>query len=152
MHMKKLLYCCLLCLSTIFIFGGCNDQPKQEPAASPQDSTDVSKTWRIGVQMWTFHYVPFVNALDKADSAGVKVIEAYPGQALGGDMKDTFGIRMSADSKAKIKQLLQSKGISIVAMGVIVPKSIAEWKQYFDLAKEFGLTVDHVLEAAKSLF
>jgi sugar phosphate isomerase/epimerase len=30
--------------------------------------------------------------------------------------------------------------MQIVAMGVITPKTIAEWKQYFDLAKEFGLS------------
>jgi sugar phosphate isomerase/epimerase len=140
-YMKKLIVCCLSCLSAVLMISACNDQPKQDAAASVSpDSTDVSRSWRIGVQMWTFHYVPFVNALDKADSAGVKYIEAYPGQALGGGMKDTFGIRMSAYSRAKLKQILMSKGISIVAMGVIVPKSIAEWKQYFDLAKEFGLS------------
>jgi sugar phosphate isomerase/epimerase len=91
--------------------------------------------------MWTFHVAgPFVKALDKVDSAGLKYIEAFPGQPLGGDMKDTFGIRMSAASRAELKSLLQSKGIQIVAMGVITPNTIAEWKQYFDLAKEFGLS------------
>jgi sugar phosphate isomerase/epimerase len=131
---------CLLPLFTVVFLSGCSDQPKQAAETPPADSTNITNGWRIGVQMWTFHYVPFVKALDKADSAGVKYIEAFPGQALGGDMKDTFGIRMSADSKAKIKQILQAKGIQIVAMGVIVPKTIAEWKQYFDLAKDFGLS------------
>ena len=55
-------------------------------------------------------------------------------------MKDSFGIRMSPESKAKLKKMLQSKGISIVAMGVIVPNSNEEWKQAFDLAREFGLS------------
>jgi sugar phosphate isomerase/epimerase len=134
---------CLIFISIVFASAGCNDQPKQQGEDMKKDSTDtidVTKDWKIGVQMWTFHYFPFTTGLEKADSAGIKFIEAYPGQPLGGGMKDTFGIRMSADSKARIKQLLQAKGMQIVAMGVIVPKSIAEWKQYFDLAKDFGLS------------
>ncbi|HEY6976774.1 MAG TPA: sugar phosphate isomerase/epimerase, partial [Chitinophagaceae bacterium] len=45
-----------------------------------------------------------------------------------------------ADTRTKLKQLLQSKGIQIVAMGVISPKNKKEWKKAFDLAKEFGLS------------
>lgn len=143
--MKKLTYSLLVCLSATIGLTGCGSQPQQaetkkDSVAAAPDSPSVASNWKIGVQMWTFHYVPFVTAIAKADSAGIKYLEAFPGQALGGDMKDSFGIRMSADSKAKIKQLLQSKGISIVAMGVIVPQTIDEWKKYFDLAKEFGLS------------
>jgi sugar phosphate isomerase/epimerase len=104
------------------------------PSTEPNPSD-----WTIGVQMWTFHLVSFVSAIEKADSAGVKVLEAFPGQSLGGDMKGSFGIHMSAADKETIKQLLKSKGMHIVAMGVITPRTVAEWKQYFDLAKEFGL-------------
>src|SRR5580692_3460594 len=144
--MNKRMYASLICLAAVISFSACNDQSKQaddskkDSTSTMADSSSVTKNWKIGVQLWTFHYFPFVTAIAKVDSAGVKYVEAFPGQPLGGDMKDTFGIRMSADSRAKIKQLLQSKGISIVAMGVIVPKTIDEWKKYFDLAKEFGLS------------
>lgn len=104
------------------------------------DTNNVTANWKIGVQMWTFRVFTFAEALDKVDSAGVKSIEAFWGQPLGAGMKDSFGINMSGDSKAKIKQMLQSKGISIVAMGVIVPQNREEWKKAFDLAKEFGLS------------
>jgi sugar phosphate isomerase/epimerase len=127
---------------TIIFFSKCSDQSSsqtQTTEAKP-DSTDVTKNWKIGVQMWTFMHFSFVTALDKVDSAGAKYIEAFPGQKLGGDMKGSFGVDMTADEKAKIKQLLQAKGISIVAMGVVVPNGVAEWKKYFDLAKEFGLS------------
>jgi sugar phosphate isomerase/epimerase len=103
-------------------------------------TSDATANWKIGVQMWTFRMFSFAEALDKVDSAGVKYIEAFWGQPLGGGMKDSFGIRMSADSRAKLKQLLQTKGISIVAMGVIVPGTKDEWQKAFDLAKEFGLS------------
>ena len=103
-------------------------------------TNDVTANWKIGVQMWTFRMFTFAEALDKVDSAGVKYIEAFWGQALGGGMKDSFGISMSADSRTKLKELLQKKGISIVAMGVISPATRGEWQKAFDLAKEFGLS------------
>jgi sugar phosphate isomerase/epimerase len=147
--MKKFFYAGLLFLTTSFTLLSCGgatdntDAAKKDSTATNGDSStaNLTKDWKIGVQMWTFHVAgPFVKALDKVDSAGLKYIEAFPGQPLGGDMKDTFGIRMSAASRAELKKLLQSKGIQIVAMGVIQPNTIAEWKEYFDLAKEFGLS------------
>jgi len=147
--MKKLAYACLFCFSAIVIISlsGCggpagNTTPS-DSTAKPIDSATaaITKDWKIGVQLWTFHTAgPFVTSIERTDSAGLKYVEAFPGQPLGGDMKDSFGIRMSAESKAKIKQLLQAKGIQIVAMGVITPKNLDEWKQCFDLAKEFGLS------------
>lgn len=109
-------------------------------ASATSDSFNVKDNWKIGVQMWTFRMFSFADALNKVDSAGVKYIEAFFGQPLGAGLKDSFGLRMSDASKAKLKQMLQAKGISIVAMGVIVPQTREEWKKAFDLAKEFGLS------------
>jgi sugar phosphate isomerase/epimerase len=154
--MRRLIFCCLFGFLTLFLTGyrypttssslPATHSPGATSPISPiaptteAPSPKAPKDWKIGVQLWTFHFVPFVNALDKADSAGIKYLEAFPGQPLGGGMKDTFGIRMSEESKAKIKQLLHAKGMQIIAMGVIVPRTINEWKQYFDLAKYFGLS------------
>ena len=151
--MKKILsFCfsgwmatCLLAGSTLALLTGCggpstDSNADKVAAAAASDTIDVNKDWKIGVQLWTFHYVPFVQAIEKADSAHIKYLEAIPGQPLGGTMKDSFGIDMSDASKAAVKQLLQSKGMQIVAMGVITPSTIAEWKRYFDLAREFGLS------------
>ncbi|MEO8763334.1 MAG: sugar phosphate isomerase/epimerase [Ginsengibacter sp.] len=109
-------------------------------AKTSSDTNDVTANWKIGVQMWTFRKFTFAEALDKVDSAGVKHIEAFWGQMLGGGLKDSFGINMSAESRAKIKQMLQAKGINMVAMGVISPGTKEEWQKAFDLAKEFGLS------------
>ena len=148
--MKKIAFFLLGCIC-IFTLVRCNSSTSTNESTSDSTSTlttttattgsdNVTANWKIGVQMWTFRMFPFAEALDKVDSCGVKYIEAFWGQPLGGGMKDSFGVRMSGDSKAKLKQLLQQKGISIVAMGVIVPKTREEWKQAFDLAKEFGLS------------
>jgi sugar phosphate isomerase/epimerase len=142
--MKRLISCCGFGLCALLYLTGYRypvTPSCPQTTHSPGTISPITpKDWKIGVQLWTFHFVPFVNALDKADSAGIKYLEAFPGQPLGGGMNETFGIRMSEDSKEKIKLLLHTKGMHIVAMGVITPKSIDEWKQYFDLARYFGLS------------
>lgn len=141
--MKKITIA-ILSLACIVTFCQCNSNSTETTTDSDStmvnNSGNVTGDWKIGVQMWTFRMFSFADALNKVDSAGVKNIEAFWGQPLGADMKDSFGINMSDDSKSKLKQLLQSKGISIVAMGVISPGTAAEWQKAFDLAKEFNLS------------
>ena len=145
--MKTIVYACiaLVCMGT---FTQCNSDSTKSGTAEDTTtaktdssvSTGSTAGFKIGAQMWTFRVFSFTDALAKVDSAGIKNIEAFHGQKLGGDMKGEFGIKMSADDRAKLKKLLQSKGISIVAMGVISPKDKEEWIKDFDLAKEFGLS------------
>jgi sugar phosphate isomerase/epimerase len=132
-------FVCLLAL-TKCNSSSSDSNSKTDSTSTKTDTANVTADWKIGVQMWTFRVFTFAEALDKVDSAKVKYIEAFWGQPLGAGLKDSFGIRMSDDSKAKIKQLLQDKGIHIEAMGVIEPKTRDEWKKAFDLAKEFGLS------------
>lgn len=103
-------------------------------------STSAGVQYKLGVQMWTFRVFTFAEALDKVDSAGIKNIEAFWGQDLGAGMKGKFGGDMTTEERTKVKDLLQKKGISIVAMGVIEPNGQAEWIKAFDLAKYFGLS------------
>ena len=131
----------------MLMFTACNNTSSTTNTDSTNTSMDTTVSssgstdgFKLGVQMWTFRMFTFTEALDKVDSAGIKNIEAFWGQKLGGDMPGEFGAGMSADTRTKLKKLLQDKGISIVAMGVIVPKDKAEWIKAFDLAKEFGLS------------
>jgi len=121
-----------------------SDSTSGTNAGAEQNDTTTSSgstaNFKLGVQMWTFRMFPFADALNKVDSAGIKNIEAYWGQKLGGGMTGEFGPAMSTDTRNKLKQLLQSKGIQMVAMGVISPKDKAEWIKAFDLAKDFGLS------------
>lgn len=143
--MKKISFL-LLGFVCIVAFSECNSGNSSKSSSTDSttktstDTFNVAANWKLGVQMWTFRVFTFAEALDKVDSAGVKYIEAFWGQPLGAGLKDSFGIRMSDASKAKVKQLLQSKGISIVAMGVISPATREEWTKAFELAKEFGLS------------
>jgi sugar phosphate isomerase/epimerase len=141
--MRYFTSCCLISLA-MFSTSSFKDLSSTTSAASLNSSSAASlnspKDWKIGVQMWTFHFVPFVKALDKCDSAGIKYLEAFPGQTLGGGMPGAFGPGMSDSTRQQVKQLLESKGIHIYSMGVISPRTIDEWVKYFDLAKYFGLS------------
>jgi len=136
-----------ICLSIVVIAAlcACNSQSSStggaaadSTASTKTDSTDPSKDWKLGVQLWTFSKFDFVTAISKVDSAGVKYIEAYSHQPLGGGMKGDFGPDMTPEAKTAVKALLASKGITLIAMGVIVPKDLAEWKKYFDFGRNSG--------------
>lgn len=143
--MKKIAFF-LSAFTYLLFLTSCNSSDSGSNASSDStavkaaDSASVTANWKIGVQMWTFRLFPFAEALNKVDSTGAKSIEAFWGQPLGAGLKDSFGLNMSDASKAKIKELLNAKGIQIVAMGVISPDTKAEWIKAFDLAKEFGLS------------
>lgn len=144
--MKRIVFAAFLCLLAL-TFSQCNNEQPASQVAEPvkdtvavEDVSAITANWKIGVQMWTFRLFSFTDALNKVDSAGVKNIEAFWGQKLGGTMKGEFGAKMSPETRAQLKQLLASKGISITAMGVIAPETNAEWLQAFELAKDFGLS------------
>ncbi|MCO5240834.1 MAG: sugar phosphate isomerase/epimerase [Chitinophagaceae bacterium] len=140
----KLINSFFLSLFCLVAATSCNSGSNTNNAeAAAQTETTGSGSvdgFKLGIQMWTFRMFSVTDALNKVDSSGIKSIEAFVGQPLGGDMEGKFGPEMSADTRAKLKALLQSKGISIVAMGVINPKDKAEWISSFELAKDFGLS------------
>ena len=66
-------------LLTLF-FAACSNSQQSNSAtndstAATASTVDPSKDWKFGVALWTFHDVDFPQALDKADSAGLKYIE-----------------------------------------------------------------------------
>lgn len=91
---------------------------------------------KIGVQLWTFRLFNMETALAKADSAGVKNVEAFEGQLCFGD---TLGVRMSAESIRLLKNDLQKKGIRMRSAFVGAPATPEAWQQIFAFAKTLGL-------------
>lgn len=139
--MKRIVFATICCIMAACLTQ-CNSAQSVDNTTdtTAADTLGSTANFKIGIQMWTFNKFTFIQALDKVDSAGIKNIEAFWGQTLGGDMKGEFGIGMSPDTRNQLKQLLQSKGISITAMGVIAPDNNTDWLKAFELAKEFGLS------------
>ncbi len=126
-------------LFSLLFFSACNNGSTTKTLSAP-DSSNVTANWKIGIQLWTFKMFTQEEALAKADSAGVKYVEAFFGQAVDKSSKDTFGLNLSDSGRLKLKGLLAQHQIQMVAMGVISPKSREDWVKAFDLAKYFGLS------------
>lgn len=143
--MKKHLYRIILAAVIPVILTACgnnatNKTVNKDSTAVADSAQRVTDNWKLGVQMWTFRMFTLTDGLQKVDSAGIKYIEAFWGQALGGDSKDTFNIHMTQAGRDKLKEMLSSHGMSMVAMGVISPGTKQDWIDAFKLAKEFNLS------------
>ena len=140
--MKKHVYGIGMLLAACCFLAACNNNEtakKTDEPTAKDSAVKVTDNWKLGIQLWTFRMYSMTEALQKADSCGVKYVEAFWGQALGGDTKDTFGVKMTQAGRDKLKELLKSHNIQMVAMGVISPQTKQEWVDAFKLAKEFNL-------------
>ncbi|MBD0295512.1 MAG: sugar phosphate isomerase/epimerase [Flavisolibacter sp.] len=95
--------------------------------------------WKLGTQVYSFRMFTFEEALNKADSIGIKYIEGFPGQKIGAGMEGTMDYHMPASRRDSVLQLLKSKGITMVSYGVVTPNTEADWKQLFEFVKGMGL-------------
>ncbi|MHB1922503.1 MAG: sugar phosphate isomerase/epimerase family protein [Chitinophagaceae bacterium] len=96
--------------------------------------------WDIGIQSYSFRNVSFLQSVDKVKSLGLRYIEAFPGQMIGGGMTGTMDYHMSAADREKILHYLRMKGVKLMSYGVVNPETDADWKKLFLFAKEMGLT------------
>lgn len=91
--------------------------------------------WKLAIQAWTFRNFTFTEALNKVDSCGVKYVEAFPTQEIGGGIDGKMDYNMNASTRQKILDLLHKKGKVLVSYGVVSPKTDNEWVQLFQFAK-----------------
>jgi len=75
--------------------------------------------WKLAVQTWTFHKYSFLESVDKADSLGIRYLEVYPGQKIGGTIPGVFSYQLEKDEREKIKQYLKYKKVKMIAIGVV---------------------------------
>ena len=122
---KTSLLLCLLALSSLSVIAQKN----------PEDKAG----WKLGAQSYTFRLFTFAEALKKIDSCGLKYVEAFPGQKIGGGIEGTMDFKMDAAKRGQVKALLKKNGITMTAFGVVNGKDKAEWEQIFEFAKAMGI-------------
>ena len=115
----------------ISIFGAVYTSSAQNPEAK--------LGWKLGAQAYTFNRFTFFEAIDKIDSCGLKYVEAFPGQSIGGGIEGKMDYHMDAATRTKILQKLKEKGIKMVSYGVVNAKGDADWLQLFEFGKAMGL-------------
>src|SRR5262245_55565064 len=88
MRMPRVWFAVLLLLVTAL--------PTSADDATKRDDAAAEKLGlKLSLQCWTFNKLTFFEAVDKAARLGVKYVEAFPGQKVRPDAKDTMSPNMS---------------------------------------------------------
>lgn len=106
---------------------------------SAQDRPEEKLGWKLGTQAYSFRLFSFDEAIRKTDSCGLKYIEAFPGQTIGGGIEGKMDFTMPAEKREQVLNLLKDKGITLEAFGVVNADSPESWRQLFVFAKAMGI-------------
>ena len=101
----------------------------------------TSKDWKLGVQTYSFRKFTFCETLDQLSAMGVKYVEAYPRQKIGGGVEGNTHFTMDAATRDALKAKLDDAGIKIVSYGVIKGKDEADWRKIFEFAKAMDIKI-----------
>jgi len=124
---NNLWYLCFLAVSLI----GCGERSSKVE--------DQNADWNMGIALYSFNRFSFADAIDKADSAGVNYVEGFSFHNLGKEFNDKSMSSMNDADIQNMKQMLSNKKIKMQSMYVSDAKNEADWKYYFELAKEMGM-------------
>ena len=130
----------LVCFAVLLASCSSNQQTTANTDSTTTAATvDPSKDWKFGVALWTFHTVNFPQSLEKVDSAGLAYIEPNTFHSAGPEFKDSLILQLSLSGIAKLKALVEQKGLKIESIYIVGDSTIASWKKQFDIAKAFGV-------------
>lgn len=97
--------------------------------------------WRLGVQTFCFYRIDFLETVERLKTIGVRYVEAFPGQAVGGAFPSVrFDHRMPPEARALVEQRLAEAGVILLNIGVVsLPNDEAACRQVFEFAKDMGV-------------
>lgn len=94
----------------------------------------------IGPQAYTFNRFTAFEAIEKAEQAGAKCIEFFPGQKLSKEKPDAkLSHGMSDEDFKALQAKLAKHGVTAVNYGVVGGRDETEWRHIFEFAKKLGL-------------
>jgi sugar phosphate isomerase/epimerase len=104
----------------------------------------VSSVWaqdiKLAVQAYTFRDRSFVETVDTAKRLGIKYIEMYGGQKLGGDLVGTTDYKTITPATVKaLKKFIDNSGVKVVSYGVTNATNEAQWNQLATFAHAIGI-------------
>ncbi len=109
-------------------------------AGNPLPESIKQGGFAIGPQAYTFSRFTAFEAIEKAEQAGAKCIEFYPGQRLSKEHPDRkLHHAMSDEDFAALQSKLAQHHVKALNYGVVDGKDEAEWKQIFEFARKLGL-------------
>lgn len=123
-------------LLIMLVLAACTGSKPNEAVVKESMVTD---NWKLGVAFWTFHTFNLPEALAKIDSSGVDYIESVTFFNAGPALGDSLIGDLSPAGLAKVKEMVDSKGLRMESMYVGGDETIESWKKQFDVAKFFGV-------------
>ncbi|MBC8011323.1 MAG: DUF1080 domain-containing protein [Burkholderiales bacterium] len=94
---------------------------------------------KLGLQAWTFRKLTLIETIDQASALGIRHLQAYPGQKIGGDIDGTFYFSTPSADLAKILAHAKAKNVSIDSFGVISLSKPDDWEKLFAFARSAGI-------------
>lgn len=125
----------LVIVTAIFSACGSNKTASNETNVIGDSSKDLT----LGVALWTFHNVDFPTSLKMADSAGLKLVEPNTFHSAGKELNDTLLGQLSPAGIEKLKGYADQLKIKIGSIYLGGGKTIQDWKNDFEKAKQFGV-------------
>ncbi|MCL5270096.1 MAG: sugar phosphate isomerase/epimerase [bacterium] len=112
-----------------------------EPSASRRGSDVDGGPWQLCMKTYTFHLrkMTFYESIDQTAAWGLKAVEAFPGQKIGGDLSGTMDFHMNEATRDKVRAKLRNAGVAMVGYGVARPKTDDDCRRLFEFAGEMGV-------------
>ena len=97
---------------------------------------------KLSLQAYTFRDRSFVETVEAAKRVGIKYIEMYGGQKLGGNMEGStnFG-KIKPETVVKLKKFLDDSGVKVVSYGVTNPGNEESWGKMAQFADALGFKI-----------
>ena len=89
---RAILHVCMILTCCAFI--SCSSKLTSNQSAANSSNPEVSLGWKLGAQAYTFNRFSFTEALSKIDSCGLRYVEAYPQQVIGGGITEKMDYKM----------------------------------------------------------
>lgn len=101
--------------------------------------TAAAQDIKLAVQAYTFRDRSFVETVETAKRLGIKYIEMYPGQRLGGDMEgNTDYNKIDPEMVGRLRKFIDDAGVQVVSYGVTGAGSEAQWDKLAGFAHAIG--------------
>jgi len=109
---------------------------------------------KLALQAYTFRDRTFVKTVETAKRLGIKYIEMYPGQKLGGGMEgNTDFKKIKPETVKQLKKFIDDSGVKVVSYGVTGAGSEEQWGQMAKFAHVIGIkTIQIEMSADRKKF
>jgi len=113
-------------------------------SAGADDLSQVRiKSFPVAMQCWTYRKYSFFEAVEKTRALGIKYLQAYPGQRLSAEDKETLFNHLMTDLQIEsVRKKLSEAGVQVIGYGVAdIGRTEAEMRRAFEFARKMGIQV-----------